>query len=459
MNEARNLSSMTISEFVNVKYRDYWEYSNKNGKNSIDSREQLPEVIRKIIYGCYTLGIKEYVEYKTGQLKGEVIKYHPHGESSIEDSIKGVATAYKSQIPVRILEGVGNFGAAPGDEGSAARYTSVSGTPLLTAIYKDIPFVPFSTDDTGIEQPEYISSPLPFALINGHSPIGTGKSCYIGERDARKVIKWIDSLRKNNWDEDEADLIPEPISVTGCKTWLEESNGYIYYEAVVHEGVDINDITKRGKFDIITNLPPNSTPASVMAKLVNKLPTRAAKSIVDGSGKGRPTYIVVPKGYLDPADYNKYGMRSARKETVYIWDHNLNTMRKGTIVNIAKEWFLDRSEVVKRRLTKQLQDAEYAIHRFDLIKEFSEKHMIDWKSEDVVKHFVNLFPETGEDDASLVLSQPARTFLPENIGKNEIARKRQEENAADLKKQIENVGDVVINEAFEIIDAQFRFFK
>jgi DNA gyrase/topoisomerase IV subunit A len=452
------ITSMTVSEFIHSKsgYRGYWEYSNKNGKNSIDAREQLPEVVRKIIFAAYKVGIKEYDEHKTAELKGEVAKYHPHGDSSIEASIKGVATAYKSQVAVRILEGIGHFGSAPGDEGAAARYTSVSGTPLLTAIYRDIPFVPVSPDDTGLEQPDYISSPLPFALINGHSPIGTGKSCYIGERNAREIVEWIDELRMNGWDRNI--LEPEPTCVTGCKTWYEESNGYIYYEAVVHEGVDMNDLNKKGRYDVITNLPPKSTPDSVMPKLMSKLPTRATKQVIDGSGRGRPTWIVVPHGYLEPEDYNKYSLRNARKEQIYFWDHLQDTMVEGTLVDIAREWFEDRSQVVTARLMKMVADAEAAIHRIDLIKEFAEKKMIEWKSEDVVNHFVHLFPETGEEDASLVLSQAARTFLPENLAKNEIARKRQEDAVKELRYKIVTIGDVIIQEAYDVIEAQEKFF-
>ena len=128
-------SDITISDFINKKYRSYWEYSNKNGKNAIDANEQLPEVVRKIIYSAYTLGIKPSDERKTIELAGQVVKYHAHGDSSIQESIKGVATAYKSQPATRLLHGIGNFGFAPGDDGAAARYTSIGGTPLLSAIY------------------------------------------------------------------------------------------------------------------------------------------------------------------------------------------------------------------------------------------------------------------------------------------------------------------------------------
>lgn len=451
------IKEMTVSEFINTKYRSYWDYSNKNGKNSVIPKEQLPEVVRKIIYAAYVLKIKERQERKTLELIGEVAKYHPHGNTSIEDSIKGVATAYKSQPAVRLLEGIGNFGSAPGDEGAAGRYTSVAGTPLLSAIYKDIPFVPFNTDDTGLEQPEYISVPLPIALISGISSIGTGKSCYIAERDAKQIIEWIDKLRMENW----SDKIPAPapMSVTGCKTWYNPDNGYIYYDAVVHYGVDIHDITKRGKYDIITVLPPKSTPQNVILKLQQKMPSRITDKIINGSGRDNPIYIILPKGYLDEKDFYKYDLRYARKEQIYIWDDNLNTMRRSNLIEIAKGWFEDRCKIVTKRLQKDIKSFEEQNHKFDLIKIYAEKGMTNWKSEDIIAYYKNILPETGEEDAQLVLSQPARAFLPENLNKNELQRQVNNKNIKDLKHKINNIGDFIIQEAYEIIDKQEAFFS
>lgn len=451
------IKEMTVSEFINTKYRSYWDYSNKNGKNSVIPKEQLPEVVRKIIYAAYVLKIKERQERKTLELIGEVAKYHPHGNTSIEDSIKGVATAYKSQPAVRLLEGIGNFGSAPGDEGAAGRYTSVAGTPLLSAIYKDIPFVPFNTDDTGLEQPEYISVPLPIALISGISSIGTGKSCYIAERDAKQIIEWIDKLRMENW----SDKIPapDPMSVTGCKTWYNPDNGYIYYDAVVHYGVDIHDITKRGKYDIITVLPPKSTPQNVILKLQQKMPSRITDKIINGSGRDNPIYIILPRGYLDEKDFYKYDLRYARKEQIYIWDDNLNTMRRSNLIEIAKGWFEDRCKIVTKRLQKDIKSLEEQNHKFDLIKIYAEKGMTNWKSEDIIAYYKNILPETGEEDAQLVLSQPARAFLPENLDKNELQRQANNKNIKDLKHKINNIGDFIIQEAYEIIDKQEAFFS
>lgn len=454
----RSESEISVKDFINSKYRQYWEYSNKNGKNAVDAREQLPEVVRKIIYASYLLNIKENSEVKVTTLTGEVIKIHAHGDATISESIKALGASYKVQPAMQLLEGIGNFGAVPGDTGAAARYISVGGTPLLSAIYRDIPFMPMSADDTGEEQPEYISTPLPFSLIGGMSNIGTGRSCYIAERNARDVIKWIDGMRKNEWKDDPLiDAEPDPISVTGCKAWLNNENGYVYYEAIVHEKVDMYDLSKRGKWDVITALPPKETTDSVMMKLIKKLPSRIKDRIIDGSGDGRNLYIIVPTGYLDEKDYTKYGLKTARKEQIYIWDHSLNTMKNATLKAIAKEWFEDRCNVVKNRLKSQIDGLNAVNHRIDLIKTFADKGMIKWKEDEVIDFFTKLNPETGHDDASLVLSQSARAFLPGNLGKNQILRDKNIEKINGLNDTISHIGDEVIEEAFAIIDAQEKF--
>ena len=449
-------SKISVKECIDVKYREFWNYSNSNGKNSIDAREQLPEVVRKIIFASYKLNVRENDEHKTNELMGETGKYHAHGPSSIEDSIKGIATAYKSQKAIRVLEGVGNFGSAPGDEGAAGRYTNISGTPLLTVIYKDLPFVPYNEDDTGLSQPEYISVPLPIALIGGVSPIGTGKSCYAAEREATEVINWIDRMRKSNWKNDI--VLPNPMSVTGCKTWLNNDNGYVYYDSIVHYGVDYNDLNKPGKFDVIVALPPKVTPDIVIYNLNKKLPTRVRDKILDGSGKGQPIFIIVPKGHIMEEDFTKYAMRKARIEKIFTWDHTLETMRESSVKNVAKDWFDDRCSVVTKRLSKSVDTLEILNHKINLIKIFAENGMVKWSSKDIIKYFVDLDNENGEKDANIVLPQSVRAFLPENLERNELDRNKNLKEIKALQANIKNIEDFVIKEAYDVIKAQEKFF-
>lgn len=432
------MKTIKISDFINTKYKEYWVESSQN-RNVCYPYEGLMTIERRIIWAAYKIGMfKLGEEHKTIALGGETLKYHIAGDQSVYDSIKGIATDYKRQPAVRILKGVGNMGSCPGDPGAAARYTSVAPTPLLISMLSDIKYLPLVTDETGLEQPYYVSSPLPMLLINGMQSIGIGKAAYYDERDAKEVINWIDKLIK----EDKTLPAPAPISTSNCDIWVDKTNGYTYYKAKIHT---------EGKFDIITSLPPRVSAQSVITNLKKKLP-KIAKLIKDGSGKGKPVYIIVPTGYIEDKDLHKYNLLTARKEAYYIWDDKINTVRLCKDLNeIALSWVEKRKEVVTARLEDDIAKSNDQIHKIDLIKLYVEKEMNKWKSEDIEK-------ELGKEDADIVLKQPARTFLPENIGKNEITRKKLLQQIKEDNTKIKDVYNVIIQEAYDIIDKQEKFF-
>lgn len=432
------MKTIKVSDFINTKYKDYWIESSMN-RNVALPYEGLMTVGRRIIWAASKIGMTTLgEEHKTIALGGETLKYHIAGDQSVYDSIKGIATDYKRQPTARILKGVGNMGSCPGDPGAAARYTSVAPTPLLISMIKDIKYLPMVTDETGLEQPYYISCPVPMLLINGMRSIGIGRAAYFDERDARQVIDWISKMiKENNWNLP----APDPITSSGCEIWVDKNNGYTYYKAKVHT---------EGKYDIITALPPRVS-ATVVINLIKKKIPKIAKLIKDGSGKGRPVYIMVPTGYLQEKDYAKYNMSIARKEAYYIWDEDKNTTRLSTLGEIAQSWVEKRKEVVTARLTDDIEKSNDQIHKIDLIKLYVEKKMHEWKSEDIEK-------ELGKDDADIVLRQPARTFLPENIGKNEITRKKLLEQIKEDNDKIKDIYNVILAEAYDIIDKQEKFF-
>ena len=133
-------------------------------------------------------------------------------------------------------------------------------------------------------------------------------------------------------------------------------------------------------------------------------------------------------------------------------------MRKTDLVTVAKIWFNDRCNIVTKRFNKQIDVLNASIMRYNLIEEFVEHGMNDWKSEDINKYFVDKYHEDGEDYANMVLSQPQRSFLPENIAKNDKVRTKQKNELKEIKKKLKNIGDTIIEEAFDIIEKQEKFF-
>lgn len=455
-----NIKKITITEFKNNQYKQYWDYTNK-GKNAFLPKEQLLEVVRHIIYSAYVLNIKEFQTVKTTSLAGTVINIHPHSDASIADSIKGCAAAYKSQPATTLLMAEANMGMVAGDPGAASRYTAISGTPLLSAIYKDIPFIPMEMDAAGYECPKYISVPIPMGLINGTAMIGTGRSAYLAEREAKEVMEWIaDMYYSGNWDLP----APEPMSSTGCTTILNEANGCVYYTANIHYGVSIDDINKPGKWDVITELPPTKTADLIVDNIKTKLMTASRDKkyipmVKDGSGDGRPTWIVVPTGFLNEDNLRKIGLVYSRIEQPFIWDEDLNTMRMSSLNEIAKLWFEDRCNIVKLRLDASRNELHFKNHKIDLIKQYYDNKMKDWDEKRITKFFTEQDSENGNSDAQYVMNLPARTYYPENVKKNLKIKENNLKLIDEISDEIENIGDFVIKEANEVILAQEAFFN
>jgi DNA gyrase/topoisomerase IV subunit A len=426
-----------VSDFIKIKYRTFWEETNIS-KNTFSPKDELMTIEKKVIWAAYKIGMLDpSIIRKTLELAGETSKYHIAGNDSIQDSIKGLASSYKRQPAVRLLYGIGNFGDSASSDGAAARYTSIKGTPLLTSIIKDLPFVPMVINSTGDEQPEYIPTPFPMALINGLSQIGAGHSAYYDERNAREIVNWIDCLIHNKNCE-----IPKPISTTGCIVY-KKANGYTYYDAVIiHEKNN----------DIITALPPKINANIVINKLRKKFPKSYANKIIDGSGKGHPTWIIVPKGLIKDADMTKYSLRTARKEAYYIWDDQTNTMKMSNLNDIALAWFKTRKQIVEKRIKNQINNLNINIHRINLIKQYVDEHMSTWSYEKIKERL-------GEEDCEIVLSSPERVFLPENIEKNEIRKKSLEDKIDSYNHDLLNIDDVIIKEAYDIIDKQEKYFN
>lgn len=431
------MKKITVTDFIDTKYRDFFREDNEH-RNACLPYEQLLRIERHIVAAADRINFTNPKdELKLITLGGEVLKGHTSGDASVYDTIKMSAQEYKRQPAVRIIKGIGNVGLNQGDPGAAARYLSVSPTPLLRAMCSDLKYINY-VEDEGIMQPSYISSPIPMMLINGLTQIGTGKASHFDERDAREVINWIKEMVKKN---DTTIEPPKKITTSGCI--IDEINGYTRYTAVIRTDLD-------KKYDIITNLPPRVSDKAVKAKLAEKL---KGVRILDGSGKGKPIWIMVQKGKLKEEDYIKLGLRTLRKEAYYIWDDEYKTVRNAkTLSSIAMSWLEKRREVVEKRINNEISKAEAQINKINLIKLYVEKEMNKWSTKQIEEFL-------GEKDANTVLSQTARAFLPENIDKNEITKKELNKTIKENKDRIANIYDVIFAEAFDIIEKQEEYFN
>ena len=107
--------------------RDYIDYSMSVivGRALPDVRDGLKPVHRRCLFGMHELGNTWNTKHKkSARVVGEVMgKYHPHGDSSIYDTIVRMAQPFSLRIP--LVDGHGNFGSIDGDPPAAMRYTEV----------------------------------------------------------------------------------------------------------------------------------------------------------------------------------------------------------------------------------------------------------------------------------------------------------------------------------------------
>ena len=103
-----------------------------------DVRDGLKPVHRRVLFGTSELGASWNRRYKKcARIVGEVMgKYHPHGDSSVYDSLVRMAQPWSLRYP--LMDGQGNFGSIDGDSAAAMRYTEARMDRISSEMLKDL---------------------------------------------------------------------------------------------------------------------------------------------------------------------------------------------------------------------------------------------------------------------------------------------------------------------------------
>lgn len=166
-----------------------------------DVRDGLKPVHRRVLFGMLELGVNYNKPYKkSARIVGEVLgKYHPHGDSSVYDTL--VRMAQDWSLRYTLVDGQGNFGSIDGDSPAAMRYTEARlrriAEELLADINKDtVDFQP--NFDDSLTQPSVLPGKLPNLLVNGSSGIAVGMATNMAPHNLREVIDGIVAYIDNN---------------------------------------------------------------------------------------------------------------------------------------------------------------------------------------------------------------------------------------------------------------------
>jgi DNA gyrase subunit A len=325
----------------------------------------------------YELGVLSNRPYKkSARIVGEVLgKYHPHGDTSVYDTMVRMAQEWSLRYP--LVEGQGNFGSIDGDNPAAMRYTEARlrkiAEEMLVDIEKDTVDHRLNFDDT-LYEPTVLPTQIPNLLVNGASGIAVGMATNMAPHNLSQVIDAVIAYIDNREIEigDLIQLVQAPDFPTG---------GIIYgYEGVINafetgrgrvvmRGEATFEENSHGKEQIIvTSIPYQVNKADMIRKtadLVNEKKIEGISDIRDESDRNGLRIVydlkrdVIPNIVLNKLYQMTQLQSSFSVNNVALVNGRPRTLNLKDMIHYFVE---HRHEVVVRRTKYELNDAEKKAH-------------------------------------------------------------------------------------------------
>ena len=197
--ENKKIQAIDISQEMNTAYLQY-SMSVIVGRALPDVRDGLKPVHRRILFAMNDLNNFHNKPYKkSARVVGDVIgKYHPHGDTSVYESIVRMAQDFSLRYP--LIDGQGNFGSIDGDAAAAQRYTEIRMTSVAEEILKDIDrdTVSFHDNyDNSLKIPSVLPCKFPNLLANGSAGIAVGMATNIPPHNLGELIEACTQIIEN----------------------------------------------------------------------------------------------------------------------------------------------------------------------------------------------------------------------------------------------------------------------
>lgn len=189
-NDFNRIIQINIEEQMKTAYIDY-SMSVIVGRALPDVRDGLKPVHRRVLYAMNELGLDYGKPFKkSARIVGEVMgKYHPHGDSSIYDTMVRMAQDWSMRYT--LVDGQGNFGNQDGDPPAAMRYTEARlqklSESMLVDIEKETVDYQLNFDDS-LEEPTVLPTRIPQLLVNGASGIAVGMATNMLPHNLGEVV-------------------------------------------------------------------------------------------------------------------------------------------------------------------------------------------------------------------------------------------------------------------------------
>ncbi|KAF5058052.1 DNA gyrase subunit A [anaerobic digester metagenome] len=367
---------INIEDEMKTSYIDY-AMSVIIGRAIPDVRDGLKPVHRRTLYAMWEEGNTSDKPYKKSAraVAATMGKYHPHGDSSIYDTLVKMAQPFSYRAP--LVDGQGNFGSVDGDSAAAMRYTEARLTKyaeaLLTDLEKEtVDYIP--NFDSSTKEPTVLPCRVPNLLVNGSSGIAVGMATNMPPHNLREVSEAVKLVidRPDCTVDDLIRRLPGPDFPTGgiimgragIRAAYETGHGKLTVRGVA----EIEDVESRVPKIIISELPYQVNKARLVehiAELVKEKRIDGISDLRDESDKdGMRVVIELRKGVLPRIILNQLYKHTALESTFGVINLAISDGQPKTlgIKSLITEFLRHRIEVVRRRCEYELGKARDRLH-------------------------------------------------------------------------------------------------
>ena len=375
MSNGEKLIPINIEDAMKSAYIDY-SMSVIVSRALPDVRDGLKPVHRRVLYGMSELGLRSNSKYKKSAfIVGEVLgKYHPHGDSSVYDTM--VRMAQEWSLRYMLVDGQGNFGSIDGDSPAAMRYTEARlkkiSEEMVEDLEKDTADFQLNYDDS-LKEPTVLPTKIPSLLVNGASGIAVGMATNMPPHNLSEVIDGTVAYIDNN------DIEIDEL-ITHIKAPDFPTGGVIYgYDGVkeaFHTGRGRVVMRATANFEevngreciIVTEIPYQVNKADMIqktAQLVNDKKIEGISTIRDESDrKGMRIVYVLKRDAIPNIVLNTLFKYTALQSSFSV--NNIALVKgRPKLLNLKEmiSHFVDhRHDVVVRRTKFDLRKAEERAH-------------------------------------------------------------------------------------------------
>ncbi|MEY2821116.1 MAG: hypothetical protein RL105_688 [Verrucomicrobiota bacterium] len=373
--DKEKLTSANITDIMQTAYIDY-SMSVIVSRALPDARDGLKPVQRRILYAMLREGLVHNRPFdKCAGVVGEVLKnYHPHGDSSVYDTL--VRLAQNWVMRYQLIEPQGNFGSVDGDPPAAYRYTecrlSEISSELLADIDEDtVDFVPNYKEST--TEPSVLPCALPHLLMNGSTGIAVGMTTNIPPHNLAELVEAVCLVidKPSATVEDLEKVIIGPDFPTGgvingkegVRQYLRTGRGIVRVRGVAH-----TEELKNGKEQVVlTELPYNVNRAALVKHIADLCAEKVIDEVSDLRDesdentrvvielkRGESPRVVINKLYKHTNFENSFG--------VILLALDKRRPKQMTIRELIECFVEHRRDVVTRRTRFRLRKAEDRAH-------------------------------------------------------------------------------------------------